>query len=258
MIFDTHCHLDTPAFDADREAVLSRARQAGVSRFLNPGYDLTSSQRAVALAQSQPDVYAAVGVHPNDAGAFDAATLEQLRALAMQPKVVAIGEIGLDYYWKTVPSEKQAEAFIAQLDLAHALGLPVIVHCRDAYDDCLNLLERHGRDLSLVMHAFGGDQSHLKRALDLGYLIGIGGPVTYPKAQMLREIAAAVPLDRLVLETDAPYLPPQPHRGKRNEPAFLPLAAQVIADVRRMRIDDLFHATGDNSVRLFHLEQTHE
>lgn len=258
MLFDTHCHLDTPAFDADREAALVRARQAGVSRFLNPGYDLASSQRAVELAQRHPNVYAAVGVHPNDAREFAAETLDQLRALATQPKVVAIGEIGLDYYWKTVPPQRQAEAFVAQLELARALDLPVIIHCRDAYDDCLALLERHGRDLSVVMHAFGGELSHLWRALDLGCTIGIGGPVTYPKAQRLREVAASVPLDRLVLETDAPYLSPQPHRGKRNEPAFLPLAAAVVADVRRMRIEDLARATGDNSVRLFRLEQTHE
>jgi TatD DNase family protein len=265
VLFDTHCHLDVPAFDEDREAVFARAHDAGVSLFLNPAYDLDSSRRAVALAQSRDDVIAAVGVHPNDAGGWGGEMVHGLRQLAQthpQPLpqygrgvVVAIGEIGLDYHWKTVTPEKQAEAFIAQLHLARELDLPVIIHCRDAYDDCIAILREHGQGLSLVMHAFGGTLAHLQQVIELGYFIGIGGPVTYPKAHMLRECVAQASLDRMVLETDAPYLAPQPWRGMRNEPAHVRTVAEAIATVRNMSVDDIARSTMDNGRRLFRLNR---
>ncbi|MCS7324404.1 MAG: TatD family hydrolase [Thermoflexales bacterium] len=253
VLFDTHCHLDTSAFDADRDAVLARAHEAGVAHFVNPAYDLESSRRAVALAQARDDVFAAVGVHPNEVGSFNEAALETLHALARAPRVVAIGEIGLDYHWDKTTPQQQAAAFIAQLDLARRLSLPVIVHCREAYDDCLALLASHGRDLPLVMHAFSSELSHVRRALDLGYSIGIGGPVTYPKAHGLREVAAYVPADRLLIETDAPYLPPQGKRGQRNEPAYLTLIARAIAEVRRVSLEELAAQTTHNACALFRL-----
>ena len=280
MIFDTHCHLDVPAFDEDRDAVFASAKGAGVSLILNPAYDLESSRRAVALAQSRSDVVAAVGVHPNDAATFDEETLAELRRLAPtsphpnrpldgpsegrlraakplppgeRELVVAIGEIGLDYHWKTVAPEKQAEAFIAQLKLARELNLPVIIHCRDANDDCLEILREHGRGLSLVMHSFAGKLSHLRAVLDLGYYIGVGGPVTYPSAHTLRDCVEAAPLDRIVVETDAPYLAPQQWRGQRNEPAHIRVVVNKIADVRRMSADDVASITMDNGRRLFKL-----
>jgi TatD DNase family protein len=274
VLFDTHCHLDVAAFDEDRDAVFARAHEAGVTWFLNPAYDLESSRRAVALAQAREDVVAAVGVHPNDAGEFGLATLDELRRFADQrfpphpdshrdvpplPQrerelVVAIGEIGLDYHWKTVPPEQQAEAFIAQLQLARELNLPVIIHCRDAYDDCLEILREHGRGLSLVLHSFAGKMAYLRAALELGYHIGVGGPLTYPSAHTLRDCVKAAPIERIVLETDAPYLAPQGWRGKRNEPAYLSPVAERLADVKSMSLDDIARITSDNARRLFRLE----
>ncbi|MFN4292534.1 MAG: TatD family hydrolase [Thermoflexales bacterium] len=253
-LFDTHCHLDVAAFDADRDAAIARARAAGVSRFLNPAYDLESSRRAVALAQTHAGVVAAVGVHPNDAADFDEAKLAELRALARAPQVVAIGEIGLDYYRRTTPPDKQIQAFIAQLALAGELNLPVIVHCRDAYDDALALLREHGRGLpGLVMHAFSGRKEHLRAALALGVYIGIGGPVTYPNAHALRDVVKAAPLERIVIETDSPYLAPQSHRGRRNEPAHVVEVARAIAEIRGMSARDIARITTDNGRRLFGL-----
>jgi TatD DNase family protein len=266
MLFDTHCHLDVAAFDDDREAVLNRARAAGVSLILNPAYDMESSRRAVALAESEAGVVAAVGVHPNDAAEFSESVLDELRELVRMHRmwtrqdasrhrriVVAIGEIGLDYHWKTVAPERQAEAFISQLRLARDLELAVIIHCREAYDDCLDVLCEHGGGLSLVLHAFGGNSAHMKAALDLGYYIGVGGPVTYPGAHALRDLVRAVPMERMVIETDAPYLAPQPSRGRRNEPAFVRMVAEKVADVRNMSVDDVVRITAHNGRRLFRL-----
>lgn len=251
-LFDTHCHLDAAAFDPDRGAVIARAHAAGVARFLNPAYDLESSRRAIALAQAYANVVAAVGVHPNQAGDFGEAHLAELRTLAHAPRVVAIGEIGLDYHWQTTPRDRQAEVFIAQLALARELNLPVIVHCRDAYDDALVLLREHGRGLvGLVMHAFSGRPEHLRAALALDFYIGVGGPVTYPNAHVLREIVKAAPLERIVVETDAPYLAPQSHRGRRNEPAYAVEVARKIAELRGISTRDIARVTTDNGWRLF-------
>ncbi|BCX02977.1 MAG: putative metal-dependent hydrolase YabD [Candidatus Roseilinea sp.] len=253
-LFDTHCHLDVAAFDQDRDAAMARARAAGVARFLNPAYDLESSRRTMVLAQAHADVVAAVGVHPNAAADFDGAQLAELRALACAPQVVAVGEIGLDYYWQTTPRDRQAQAFIEQLALARELNLPVIVHCRDAYDDALELLREHGHGLpGLVMHAFSGRMEHLRAVLDLGFYIGIGGPVTYPNAHTLRDLVRAAPLERIVIETDAPYLAPQGHRGRRNEPAYLVEVAHKVAELRRLSIRDIARITTDNGRRLFRL-----
>jgi len=268
MLFDTHCHLDVPVFDEDRDAVFARAHDAGVTLFLNPAYDLESSRRAVTLAQSREDVVAAVGVHPNDAEAFDETTIHDLRNMVIGSRpphpnplpfgerepICAIGEIGLDYHWKTVSPDRQAGAFIAQLHLARELDLPVIIHCRDAYDDCLDILREHGRELSLVMHSFAGKLHHLHAALDFGYFIGVGGPVTYPNALTLRDCVQVAPLDRIVIETDAPYLAPQAVRGKRNEPANVRAVAEKIADVRQMSFEDVANITMDNGKRLFGLK----
>lgn len=251
MLFDTHCHLDTQAFDADRDAVFARAHAAGVTRFLNPAYDLASSRRAVDLAQARTDVVAAVGVHPNDSAAFDAAALDALRALSAEPGVKAIGEIGLDYHWRTVPPESQKIAFLWQLMLARERQLPVIIHSRDAMDDTLDILQNEFAGGPLVLHSFAGNLAQLARALDLGFYIGISGPVTYPNAAQTREVVRNVPLDRLILETDAPYLSPQRHRGKRNEPAYVRLVAEKVADVRDMLMAEVAALTTANALRLF-------
>ncbi len=253
MLFDTHCHLDTEAFDADRDAVFARAQAAGVGRFLNPAYDLESSRRAVALAQARPNVAAAVGVHPNQSEVLDDAALDLLGELSTEHGVAAIGEIGLDYHWQTVPHERQKAAFIRQLGLARECQLPVIIHSRQAMDDTLDILEREFAGRPLVLHSFAGDLAQLARALDLGFHIGISGPVTYPNAAQTRDVVRAVPLDRLILETDAPYLSPQRHRGKRNEPAYVRLVAEKVADVRGMLMTDVAALTTANAVRLFGL-----
>lgn len=243
MLFDTHCHLDVPAFDDDRDAVFERAAAAGVARFLNPAFDLESSRRAVALTVERPGVFAAVGVHPNDAAGVlqDAGCLCEIYNLASEPGVVAIGEIGLDYHWDTSPRDVQRQVFVEQLDLARKLNLPVIIHCRsgsrpgdaNAYDDLLEIvLARPWLEGRVLLHAFGGDRTQAARAVSAGFVLGFGGPLTYPKANNTRDIARWVPDGHFVIETDAPYLPPQSHRGRRNEPSYATDVAERLALVR--------------------------
>jgi TatD DNase family protein len=255
VLFDTHCHLDVEKFDPDRADVFARAHAAGVTRFLNPAYDGESSRRAAALAAARADVFAAVGVHPNSAGEWSAALCDELRALAQaqRGRVTAIGEIGLDYHWNTFDAATQKAVFVAQLALARELDLPVIIHCREAYADTLDILAAEWRDRPLVLHSFAGDESDLRRALDLGFHIGISGPVTYPSAATTRAVVRAAPADRLLLETDAPYLAPQKHRGKRNEPAFLRHVALKVAEVREEMLDDLAQRTTANALSFFRI-----
>ncbi len=252
MLFDTHCHLDAGAFDADRDEVWARAQEAGVARLVNPAYDLASCRRAIELAAQHTHIHAAVGIHPNDCATFDD-DLPALRALIGQPKVVAIGEIGLDYHWERTTPAQQAAAFVAQLALAREFNLPVIVHCRDAYDDALALLEAHARGLRVVLHAFGGRMEHAERALAQGWHIGIGGPVTYRKAENLREVAGAIPLDHMLLETDSPYLPPHPYRGQRNEPAWVALVAESVSQVRGVSLARVADETTSAAMTFFGL-----
>jgi TatD DNase family protein len=251
MLFDTHCHLDVPAFDADREDVIARALAAGVSVLLNPAYDLASSRRAIALANVRRDVYAAVGIHPNDIAALEPGGLDELRRLALSPRVVAIGEIGLDYYWNTSPHDVQQAMFRRQIELAQELNLPIIIHCREAYEDTLAILETAGS--KILLHSFAGSPEQADEAMRRGYCLGVGGPVTFKKSEALREIVRRAPLDHLFLETDAPYLAPHPYRGKRNEPAYLALSAQKVAEVRRTTVDEVAAATTGAARRFFNI-----
>jgi TatD DNase family protein len=253
MLFDTHCHLDVEAFAPDREDIIARARVAGVTQFVNPAYDLESSQRATALAQTHADLYAAVGIHPNDIGALDDKQLSALQGLAQSPKVVAIGEIGLDYHWNTFPPARQKDAFKAQLRMAQALNLPVIIHCRDAYDDTLALLERHAPTRGVLLHSFAGSTEQAQEAQARGYILGIGGPLTYKNAHALRLIVSNTLPQHIVLETDAPYLSPQPHRGRRNEPAYLLLVAERLAALWGQRIEEVAAITTATARRFFRL-----
>lgn len=230
-LFDSHVHLDDEAFDADRDGVLRRARAAGVGGLVTVGTSVESSRRAVALAEAHPDVYAAVAVHPHDAAAVSAEALATLALLARHPRVVAIGETGLDFYRDFAPREAQERAFRAHLALARASGLPVIVHCRDAYAEVLRVLAEE-EPARVVMHCFSSSLEVARRCLDRGYYLGFGGPLTYRNARRALEVVAYVPPDRFLLETDAPYLPPEPHRGRRNEPAYLPLVARAAAAAR--------------------------
>jgi TatD DNase family protein len=243
-LFDTHAHLHDPAFAADRDAVIGRARAAGVGWFLTIGTDLGSSRAAVTLAGEHPDVYAAVGVHPHDAAGADPATIGELEALARHPRVVAIGEIGLDFFRNLSPPAIQRAALRAQLALARELGKPLLLHCREAHAELLATLEADGISAAGgIMHCFSGDLEVARRAMSLGLLISIAGPVTYPSARRLWDVARQVPLDRLVVETDCPYLPPQPWRGQRNEPAYLAATAARVAELRDLTLPALAHRT---------------
>ncbi len=260
MLIDTHCHLDFPQFDSDRAAVLARARAVGVRAIVNPGADLASSRRAVALAEAEPMVYAAVGIHPHDAWAFNEATMAALRELATHPKVVAIGEIGLDFYRDRSPRDQQQLAFERQLELAAELHLPVIIHCREAQEPVMATLERWAARHPApkdgwrgVLHAFSGDRAMAEAAQALGFAIALGGPVTFENARRLHSLVPRLPLDHLLLETDAPYLAPHPHRGQRNEPAWLPLIAEAIARWHGLPTTEIARRTSANAIRLFGL-----
>ncbi len=254
MLADTHCHLDLPQFDADREAVVQRAREAGVRRILVPGIDLASSRRAVALAERFAEVRAAVGVHPNSCGDFSDEALAELRHLAQHPKVDALGEIGVDLYWKTVPLERQEAAFRAQLELAAEVGRPVIIHDREAHAEVMGVLRQHAPEAGVVLHAFSGDQAMAEAAVASGYYLGVDGPLTYKKNAELRAIFALVPEARILVETDAPYLTPQPRRGTRNEPAFVRFVLDKLAEVRGQPAEVMAAATTANAARLFRWE----
>jgi TatD DNase family protein len=253
-LFDTHAHLHFPEFAADLGAVLERARAAGVRRTLTIGTDVETSRAALGLAAREPDVWASVGIHPHDAGQADAAALAGIEALAADPRVVAIGETGLDFFRNLSPREAQERVFRSQLAMARRARKPAIVHCRDAHEATLAILaEERVREPGGVMHCFSGDVAIARRCLDLGLLISLAGPVTYPKARALPDVARYVPGDRLVLETDCPYLPPQPHRGKRNEPAHVAITAARVAELRGEPIETLAARTSENAAKLFGL-----
>ena len=251
---DTHCHLDLDVFGDDRDAVLQRAREAGVSRMLVPATDLASSRRAVALADQHSELRAAVGVHPNEAIDFTAETLAELRDLAQHPKVDAIGEIGIDLYWQTVALDKQQHAFRAQLELASELDRPAIIHDREAHSEVMAGLRQVRPSAGVVLHAFSGDETLAGEALEAGFYLGVDGPLTYKKNEMLRAVFRTAPLDRILIETDAPYLTPQARRGARNEPAFVRYVAEKLAEVRASTLEMMAAATTANAARLFRWE----
>lgn len=265
MLIDTHCHLDFEWYDADRDEVVARAAAAGVTRIIVPGIDLDSSRQAITLAEKYEGVYAAVGVHPNSSAAWQDPWLDSLRVLAQHRKVVAIGEIGLDYYRDRSPRPVQHRAFQAQLALAAELGLPVIVHNRDASADVLRLLRESplttnpqpptpGPQPRLgALHSFAADWPTAEAALALGFYLGFTGPITYKNAEELRQIAGRVPLERLLIETDAPFLSPHPHRGQRNEPAYVALVVERLAALHNLPLNQLAEQTTHNATYLFDL-----
>jgi TatD DNase family protein len=259
MLVDTHAHLDFSKFDRDRPAVLSRAWAAGVEAIVTIGVDLPSSERAVALAEAHNGVYAAVGVHPHDAKGLDGHALARLRELGRHEKVVAVGEIGLDFYRNLSPREVQRRAFQAQLAWAGRLDKPVVIHDRDAHDEVMEVLvdwaeQQRGSPLEGrlgVLHTFSGDLAMAERALALGFYLSVAGPLTYPSSGQLSEVVRAVPMERLLVETDCPFLPPQPHRGQRNEPAYVRLVAERLAVLKGRPLDEVAQATTTNARRLF-------
>lgn len=252
MFIDSHAHLDMSDFDADRQRVLERAQTSGIEHIITVGYDLISSKKALQIAQSIPNVSAAVGIHPHDAKIATEPVCEEIKQLAKESGAVAIGEIGLDYYRNLSPREVQREAFLRQIQIANELKLPIVVHIRDAYPDALQILKDEKASLQGgVIHCFSGDSQDASRFLELGYYISLAGPLTYPKSEMLRKVAKEVPIERLMIETDCPYLPPQPYRGKRNEPAYVLEVAKKLAELKGLSLGDVGRITSLNVFKLF-------
>lgn len=260
-LYDTHCHLDFEVFNPDRHQVIANAHQAGVEKIVVPGIDLSSSRQAASLAESFPQVFAAVGVHPNDAAGWNNQTVAELRILCRAPGVVAVGEIGLDYYRKYTTPARQLEILAAQLELAREMDLPVILHCRQASKELFLVVSKWASSLNRqknmiaehpgILHAFEGSQEEAREWTSLGFFLGIGGPVTYSNAHARRELVQAIPLDWIVLETDAPFLAPVPYRGRRNEPAYIERIARAVADIKGMAPADVARLTGRSADSLF-------
>lgn len=255
-LVDTHTHVQMRQFSADRAAVVRAALADGVTRMVVPGTDVATSRDALALAREWPGhIFAAAGTHPHDASGFDAAALDESRALAGEPEVVAIGEIGLDFYRNLSPREAQFDAIIQQIGLARELDLPIILHNRDSHAEMVATLQAHAQGIRGVFHCFIGDRQMARDALDLGFYLSFAGPVTYPKNAELMDVAAWAPLDRILVETDAPYLTPTPYRGQRNEPRHVALTARHVTGLRGISFEELAEATSQNAAALFRLPE---
>jgi TatD DNase family protein len=258
-LIDSHAHIDFPQFAEDREAMLERARAAGVNTLLaigtGPGPEKLDA--ALPFAEKYNWIYTSVGIHPHEAKEVTPAHLDTLARLARHPKVIAWGEIGLDYFYDHSPREAQQQVFREQMDLAHAAKLPIVIHCRDAWDDCLGILESAWKPTGLggILHCFSSTLEHAKRGLDMGFLVSFAGNSTYPKAQNLRDIAKALPAANLLIETDSPYLAPQAYRGKRNEPAYVAEVAKSLGIVRDLGTEEIAALTADNFRRFFRLDR---
>lgn len=250
MYFDSHAHLDDARFDGEREEIFATLADHGVGLIMNVGCDLPSSERSVALAERYPFVYAAVGSHPDDAGHVDGRLLDRYRALAAHPKVRAIGEIGLDYHYEDVPRAQQIIAFEQQLELAEALHKPVIVHEREAHADAMDIVRRHP-DVRGVFHCFSGAKELALWLVERGWYIGITGVLTFKNARKAVEVAQALPLDRILIETDCPYMAPEPYRGRRNDSRYVPLVAKKLAELRDLTPEEAGRITTENARRLY-------
>lgn len=254
VLADTHAHLNLDDYRPDRDEVIERARTAGVGFIVNVGFDATTSDESVALAEKHPFIYASVGLHPHHATSLTDEILDRYERLAAHPKVVAIGETGLDHFRDLSPREDQERAFRMQIRLAKKTGLPLIIHNRDALSDVLRVIDDEGvPEAGGVMHCFPGDAAYAREVVERGLHVGIGGPVTYSPRGRLTGVATAVRQDRLVLETDAPWLPPVPHRGRRNEPAYVRIVAERVAELRGMSPADVARMTTGNAIRLFRI-----
>jgi TatD DNase family protein len=266
-LVDTHCHLNFDAFDIDRSLVVERARENGISRILIPGVDIETSKTALKYAWEYQEAYAAVGMHPNHGLSWTISTNSELRKLAANEKVVAIGEIGLDYYRDRTPKTLQVSIFEEQLELATELELPVIIHNREASDDILEIIQKWHKKLTAkdskladhpgVMHSFSGDEFLANEIISLNFKIGITGPITFHKSQELQSIVTSLPIENLFIETDAPYLTPYPFRGKRNEPANVRIVAGKIAELKGISLDNVAKITTAEADKLFKWREIH-
>lgn len=254
MIFDSHAHYDSSQFDEDRDEILSSMPEMGVGTIINVGADWDSVTEAVELAQSYPHVYAAVGLHPDEVGDLSEERFAFLKSQCQKEKVVAVGEIGLDYYWDNESHDTQKKWFIRQLELAKEFDLPVIIHSRDAAGDTLEIMKEHAQGLRGVIHCFSGSKELAEEYVKMGFHIGIGGVVTFKNGKKLKEIAASIPLDKILLETDCPYLAPVPYRGKRNSSLYIPHIAEEIAALRGISYDEVVAQTEQNAKMLFGIQ----
>lgn len=251
MLTDTHAHLNAPEFDKDREATIARAKEAGVTRIVNIGFNRETIPTSLALAEAYDFIWAAVGWHPQDAKDMRPEDLGWLEELCKREKVVAIGEIGLDYYWDTSPKDVQDRVFREQIRLARKVGKPIIIHNRDAHHDVVETLKQEkAAEVGGIMHCFAGSWETAKLCLDMNFYISFGGPVTFKNARQPKEVLAQVPLDRLLLETDSPYLTPHPFRGKRNESAHVRLVAEAAAEIKGLPVEEIARVTTENAIRL--------
>ncbi len=257
-MIDSHAHLDMHEFDGDREAVIARARTQGVSTIVTVGIDLASSRAALKLAGEHRDIFSTAGIHPHEAASCGGKDLDEIAALAANDRVVALGEMGLDFFRNRSPQTKQVEVFEAQLEKAALLKLPVIIHCRQAHRELLEILVPWANSLDRksglgVIHCFSGDTGLARRYIELGFMISVPGAVTYPGAKDMAAVAREMPLDKMLVETDAPYLPPQPYRGKRNEPAYISITVAGVARLRGIDTDTVSRATAENALSLFRI-----
>ena len=254
MIFDTHAHYDDEAFDDDREALLGSLASQGIQAVTNVAASLKSCETTLALTEQYPFIYGAIGVHPSETAELDACGMDRMKAWCASEKIRAVGEIGLDYYWEEPEHEIQKKWFAAQLDLAKELKLPVIIHSRDAAKDTLDIMKaEHAEELGGVIHCFSYGADQAREYLDMGYFLGIGGVLTFKNAKKLKEVAEYAPMDRLVLETDCPYLTPVPYRGKRNSSLYLSYVAEALAEIKGMEKDEVIRVTAENARRLYRL-----
>lgn len=253
-LIDSHAHLNAPRFDVDRAEVLQRAWDEGIVAIVDVGTEPVEWARSLELASEQARIVSVLGLHPNSATLWSGGIERTLRSLLVNPNIVGVGETGLDYFRRGAAPEVQREVFIAHLRLARQLDLPVVIHARDAYEDILEVLRTHGKGTRGVLHSFAGSVEQALAGVDLGYYVSLSGPVTYRGGEDVRAVAATVPLDRLIVETDSPYLPPHPHRGRRNEPARIGLTAAAVARARDLGPEEVARATTRNAVRLFGLQ----
>ena len=252
MLFDTHAHLNDPVFDEDREELLRALPGQGIELVMNPGCSLENSLQAIAIAEKYDYIYAAVGTHPDTAEEVDEQVIEQYRSLCSHPKVKAIGEIGVDYYYETIPREIQLKAFRMQMELARETGLPVIIHERDAHDDGMRMIKEFP-DVTGVFHCYSGSAEMARQLVKMGWYIGFTGVLTFKNARKAVETAQSIPLDRIVLETDCPFMAPEPFRGKRNHPGYLYRMAERLAELRELSVEEIHRITTENGKRLYRI-----
>ena len=253
MIFDSHAHYDSSKFNEDREELLNSMEENGVGIIVNSGASWKSVTEVVELAEKYPFIYAAVGLHPDEVGDLNEERFEFLKKQCQHEKVVAVGEIGLDYYWDNESHEVQKKWFVKQLELARELNLPVIIHSRDAAEDTLNIMKEHAKGLRGVIHCFSYSKELAEEYVKMGFYIGIGGVVTFKNGKKLKEIAASIPLERILLETDCPYMAPEPFRGKRNDSRYLYRMAERVAEIRGLDVEEVARITSENGLRLFRI-----